>query len=400
MCPGHLERIKILTTENFQFKQTLSEREKYILELQQRLQIWEKESITWKTLRTELELRIRQLEAQVHERRDWVSLAVLREKETIIINLNERIRILLADLENQRGDHEVILIKMRETIEKYEKQMLICKGKGFLCNCKEPQQRTIVEQHSEVIPALPERWYYAVQDPSFAQLFQRDPSYKGGEIFIDALDGATVVNPEYYSQSESVPGMSRLRIRVVDYVAAGWSAPQGTELFVRLKLGEATQFTQARPFLFPGVAWHQDMVFVEVPLRPVEGVPSASSSVHPLIIELVSRVIGTVEETLVGTVTFDLADLIQGLTRTACLTLSSGGAVNVRVKALDFGLPERQAGGVRTWTTTKVVPVDEVVQQPQQAEMISITSTSLTKTTSTSAENKGIVQGGALAINQ
>lgn len=31
---------------------------------------------------------------------------------------------------------------------------------------------------------------------------------------VDALEGATVVNPEYYTQSENVPGNARLRVRV------------------------------------------------------------------------------------------------------------------------------------------------------------------------------------------
>ena len=39
-------------------------------------------------------------------------------------------------------------------------------------------------------------------------------------------------------------------------------------MFVRLKLGEATQFSQALPYQSQGVAWNQDMVFVKFPLKP------------------------------------------------------------------------------------------------------------------------------------
>jgi hypothetical protein len=62
-------------------------------------------------------------------------------------------------------------------------------------------------------------------------------------------------------------------------------------------------------------------------------------SVHPLIIEVVSRVVGTASETIVGSGTIDLADLVHGLTRQCVLSLTQGGTVNVRIKALDFGLP-------------------------------------------------------------
>lgn len=37
----------------------------------------------------------------------------------------------------------------------------------------------------------------------------------------------------------------------------------GTELFVRLRLGSATQFTHPRPVSYPAVSWQQDFVFVK-----------------------------------------------------------------------------------------------------------------------------------------
>lgn len=76
-----------------------------------------------------------------------------------------------------------------------------------------------------------------------------------------------------------------------------------------------------------------------VPTEEHHSYRNAQMSVHPLIIEVVSRVVGTAQETVVGSGTIDLADLMHGLTRQCVLSLTQGGTVNVRVKALDFGLP-------------------------------------------------------------
>ena len=72
-------------------------------------------------------------------------------------------------------------------------------------------------------------------------------------------------------------------VQVVTAQMTGQDAP-GRELFVRLRLGNATQFTQPRPTTTQPVAWHQDFVFVGVPTRP--GAEGAEVSVHPLGIEV------------------------------------------------------------------------------------------------------------------
>ena len=42
-------------------------------------------------------------------------------------------------------------------------------------------------------------------------------------------------------------------------------------------------------------------------------------------------------EQVVGSGEVDLVDLVAGLTRVIFINLSSGGVVNIRLKALDFG---------------------------------------------------------------
>jgi hypothetical protein len=172
-------------------------------------------------------------------------------------------------------------------------------------------------------------------------------SYAGGDIVVDTLEGATVVNPEYYTQSERVPGNARLRVRVVSAQIPGFvgqnvtSAFGSTEVFIRLRLSNATQFTQPRPASFQAIiSWHQDFVFADVPTEQHPTFRQSQMLIHPLLIEVVSRVIGTTSETIIGSSTIELADLVFGLTRHYVLPLSQGSAtVNVRVKALDFGLP-------------------------------------------------------------
>jgi len=281
ICPTYVEKITILTRERDELQRLLSDRDRLIAELRARLERYEIESKTWISDRRTLEQRIRELEVLLRERSDWVSKTILIEKETIIVQLNKGIQDLLAE----RDANAAKFLKLTETIENFEKQFSTCKARGFPCNCAEVKQevKQEVREVKQTI-ALPEKWYYAVQDPRFRQLFQMEPTYRGGEIVIDPLEGATVVNPEYYSQSENVPGTARLRVRLVDYQAMGVNVVPGTELFVRLKLGEAAQFTQARPFQLSTVAWHQDLVFVEVPLKPHPSDPTASCSVHQLVI--------------------------------------------------------------------------------------------------------------------
>ena len=48
---------------------------------------------------------------------------------------------------------------------------------------------------------------------------------------------------------------------------------------------------------------------------------------------------GTAAEHIVASGTVDLADLVFGMTRQVMLNLLPGGLLDLRVKALDFGLP-------------------------------------------------------------
>ena len=67
--------------------------------------------------------------------------------------------------------------------------------------------------------------------------------------------------------------------------------------------------------------------------------------------QVVSRIVGTAAEQVVATGSVDLADLVLGLTREVMLTLSPGGGLlDLRVKALDFGLAA-PAQGLQDATT-------------------------------------------------
>ena len=57
-------------------------------------------------------------------------------------------------------------------------------------------------------------------------------------------------------------------------------------MFVRLRLGSATQFTHPRPSAMPAVSWQQDFVFVGVPLKPHPFHARFQSSNYPLIVEV------------------------------------------------------------------------------------------------------------------
>ena len=67
--------------------------------------------------------------------------------------------------------------------------------------------------------------------------------------------------------------------------------------------------------------------------------------------QIVARTIGTACEQIVGTGEVDLVDLVAGLTRVIFINVSCGGVVNIRLKALDFGLP---AGGVQAQQVQQV----------------------------------------------
>ena len=55
-------------------------------------------------------------------------------------------------------------------------------------------------------------------------------------------------------------------------------------------------------------------------------------------VEVVSRVIGTADESFVGSASLDLHGLVRGLTRVLVVPVTTGGQVNLRIRAMDFGL--------------------------------------------------------------
>lgn len=394
-CPTHLERIQKLTVERDNLQRMLSERESIIAQLRARLEKLELESRGWMQERSRLEQiirereqTIRELRTLVEERKNWVPPNVLREKETIIMRLQQQIRDLEAQLANRGGllrEKETLVLKIKELESLLaQRDAEIGRLNGVIAELRArikeledlliQARSTVREIH--VAPAPPKeemRWYYAVQNPAHAQLFQMHPRYLGGEIMVDSLEGATVVNPEYFTQSEQVPGSARLRVRVVEAQGVQISAA-GTELFVRLRLGSATQFTHPRPVSYPAVSWQQDFVFVGVPLRAHPFHPHYQTSMYPLIIEVVARTIGTAVEQVVGTGEVDLVDLVVGLTRVIFINLSSGGVVNIRLKALDFGLP---AGGIQAQPVVqqRIVEHTQTVHVQQVPRMVAQTKT-------------------------
>eukprot|EP00668_Euglena_longa_P042276 GGOE01055839.1.p1 GENE.GGOE01055839.1~~GGOE01055839.1.p1 ORF type:complete len:519 (-),score=25.31 GGOE01055839.1:370-1755(-) len=363
-----MERIQKLTVERDNLQRLLTERDALIAQLRARLEKLEIESRGWMQERSRLEQIIRERENTIKElrtlldqRKDWVPPNVLREKETIIMRLQNQIRDLEAQLAGRGGllkEKETLVLRIKELEGLLaQRDAEIARLNGIINDLRARikeledlliQARTTVRE-VHVAPAPPKeemRWYYAVQNPAHAQLFQMHPRYLGGEIMVDSLEGATVVNPEYYTQSEQVPGSARLRVRVVEAQGVQLQSPN-TELFVRLRLGSATQFTHPRPVSFPAVSWQQDFVFVGVPLKPHPFHPHYQASTYPLIIEVVARTIGTALEQVIGTGEIDLIDLVAGLTRVVFINVNCGGVVNIRLKALDFGLP---AGGVQAQT--------------------------------------------------
>jgi hypothetical protein len=364
-CPNYQQRINALMKERDELKRLLSEKERLIIELRSRVEKLEADARSWHTERTTLLTRITERDVTIKDLEERLRKALsvqetlhitIREKETIIIKLNERIKALMDDLarkENQlneflriRTEMETRITKLLSDLSRFEDQsklIELLEEQITFCKANHITRREEVVIAQPPPPAEPVRWYYAVQNPQHAQMFQMERSYMGGDIVVDPLEGATVVNPEYYSQSERVAGNARLRVRIVSAQIPGQSVTQSftnsNEIFVRIRLGNATQFTQPRPSSFQAISWHQDFVFVGVPTEEHHAHRNVQMSVHPLIIEVVSRVVGTASETIVGSGTIDLADLVHGLTRQCVLSLTQGGTVNVRIKALDFGLP-------------------------------------------------------------
>lgn len=354
-CPVLQEKIAALTRERDELRRLLQERDRLIAQLKQRIAQLEAESNAKNARIAELEAKLRDALSQQETLR-----VTIREKETIIMRLEARIKQLMDELAQKqamidellriRRDLEARISKLLADLSRFEDQsklIALLEEQIAYCKAHHHASRQVVQTVAE-----PVRWYYAVQTPQHAQLFQMHQAYLGGDIVVDSLEGATIVNPEYYSQSERVAGNSRLRIRVVTALVPGQLAP-GQELFVRLRLGSATQFTQPRPVSPQAIAWHQDFVFVGVPTHPSS--QGVLISAHPLGIEVVSRVIGSAGEQVVASGTVDLSDLVLGLTRQELLNLSPSGSINLRIKALDFGLPAPLTG-----STTTVITVDGV----------------------------------------
>jgi hypothetical protein len=377
-CPTYQAKIEALVKEREELRRILSEKERIIVELNRKIEHLEAEKRAWLLERqslltriTERETRIKELERLLKEHTTTIEKHVItiREKETIITSLQQRIRELMDELARKQAiiddllklrlELEARLAKALNDLSRYEDQsklIELLEEQIAFCKLNHVTREEIVVQQPPPVETV--RWYYAVQNPQHAQMFQMERSYAGGDIVVDALEGATVVNPEYYSQSERVAGNARLRVRVVSAHMPGFvgqtvsSGFGSTELFIRLRLGNATQFTQPRPASFQAISWHQDFVFVGVPTEEHPTYKHSQMSVHPLVIEVVSRVVGTASETVIGSGTVELADLIFGLTRQCTLSLTQGGTVNVRVKALDFGLPSgAPAIGQQTTTT-------------------------------------------------
>jgi len=377
-CPGHVEKIKIITKERDEARLTLAARDTELAELNARYARLEEKRI-------EMERMIIELQKKLDLSKESVEVTI-REKETIIIELNSKMEGLfgilaakdaeIADLQgklanllgicgdldaqvkNLQGVQQQVdeLLQVRLELEQRITGLLaelkLHEDKSKIIEILEEQVAFCKANHGKkelVKPTETITWYYAVQNPLHAQLFQKEQKYAGGEIVVDALEGATVVNPEYYVQSDQVPGNPRLRVRVVTAQVPGsretsLSLPP-TEIFIRLRLGSATQFTPPHPHT-QSVTWNQDFVFVGVPIVEHHNDPGSFIAAESLIIEVVSRTAGSEAETLIGTSTLDLSDLIHTMTRQVMVSLNKGGVVNLRLKALDFGLPPRVAASL------------------------------------------------------
>lgn len=358
-CPTYQERIASLTKERDELLRSVKEKEKTIIELRSRLEKLEAEAKQWIIDRRNLENKLQEKDIRIKELEERLRAAntlietlrtTIKEKETIIIKINERMKALLDELARKQAEIDALLrirLELEQRLAKANADLGRYEGLSKLIELLEEQIAFCKANHykREIVlpppPPEPQRWYYVVENPHFAQLFQTEQSYAGGDIVVDSLEGATVVNPEYYSQSERVAGNNRLRVRIVGAhfpVLAGTTG--AAELFVRLRLGTATQFTQPRSAgIDQQISWHQDFVFVGVPVQEHPVVRGAFVSSNSLTIEMVSRVVGTANESIIGSGTIDLADLVYNLTRQHVLTLSGNGCiVNLRIRALDFGL--------------------------------------------------------------
>jgi predicted nuclease with TOPRIM domain len=400
-CPTYKEKITVLTKEVTKLQSIISERDRTIKELKIRIETLEREQKTWLELRTRLETVIKEREALIVELRSKIGQET---NTTMIIKEKETLSIRIREIEKQLHERDSIIAKMKLDLQKLpEKDKFIfmlqqrikmleerCKkleedgkkpSEDLIARLKEKdaelaaarkriseleillenlriQVRSGEEEISRLealitelqkappVPAVkPEprieavHWYYAVQDPASAEHFQMHPRYCGGGIVVESLEGSTVLDPNLHLQVEEVAGNSKLRVRVVD--GNGFlPSSVSSEVFIRLRLGEVPQFTQPLPVSGTHLAWHQEFVFVAVHLKNHHVVPAFSCSVYPLVVQIVERQIGTANEKVVGEKTIDLTDLVIKLTRVIQIPTVSGGSVQIRIKALDFGLPQ------------------------------------------------------------
>lgn len=132
--------------------------------------------------------------------------------------------------------------------------------------------------------------------------------------------------------------------------------------------------SQSAVVLFPFLCYSKQ----SVPLKPHPFHARFQSSNYPLIVEIVARQIGTSGEQVIGTGEVDLTDLVAGLTRVIFINLNGGGSLNLRLKALDFGLP---AGGV------------EPSQGPIMTETVRTTDTTIHVQSSKSGQTQHFSEG-------
>ena len=293
-----------------------------------------------------------------------VQPGVLKEKETIIIRLQNTIRDLEAQLAGKGGlmrEKETLVIRIKELENMLaQKDAEIGRLNGTIADLRariKELEDLLIKARSEVreihvAPAPPKeemRWYYAVQDPAHAQLFQavcwcfrcKLAEFLRGlcsaHFFSHSIpdiwevkswltpwrerQSSTLSTTPSLNKSQEMPGCvseyvasflvtrvfpwCMLRVLFVAFVSKQLLIPPamctafqvveaqgvqiqrpGVELFVRLRLGSATQFTHPRPVAFPSVSWQQDFVFVGVPLKPHPYHPRYQASTYPLIIEV------------------------------------------------------------------------------------------------------------------
>lgn len=301
-CPTYQEQVAVLTSERDELQRMVSEHSQLIQKQQQRINSLES------------------LQQHSEFSKNNVSVQGLQERDHMIAQLTEKLQKLTFDTrktEYVKSQEQMVSIRVATPVPRVEYQPPL-------------ESRHCVGQS----------WFYQVQSSDCAELLKHDPHYHGGEIMVDSMEGATVVNPDYYEQSDNVPGTCRLRVRVVELT--GLQSHTRQEVFIRIRLGDSAQYSQPH-VSHETIAWRQDFVFVSV---PVCNSPTAivGVSINPLCFEVIARLVGGTEEEVLGNGSIDISDLQLGLTRAVAVSLLPGGAtLHARIKALDFGLaPPRE----------------------------------------------------------